>query len=300
VSTIAEGMMINENPVTTLSVNGVAHNLTLTYVTFPGAHRLPDFQLPCDAELFCWFQHSTTPQVYVCLTLPLVVGASNPYFATLGTVTANRPTLSTLFDPATVFLSYRGASLQGRSAADPRPRTKCDPPSLVTYYVATKPTTIATADYQRLQGKDRPGPPKPVADIIQARLVKLGTLVKGITISGSESDSQAGTSAKAMKCYRLEDKDVVGDRVYVGGKGRPGRSLSQELEKAASDMTTPEPGGVKPGDIENILGIVIGVLLGLVLCSAAAYYIWNSVFGHYVKAQELYASSSSALPKTLP
>jgi len=291
--------MINENPVTTLTVNGVAHNLTMAYVTFPGAHRLPDFQLPCDAELFCWFQHSTTPQVYVCLTLPLVVGnsGSNSYFATLGTVTANRPTLSTLFDPTTVFLSYRGASLQGRSAADPRPRTKCDPPSLVTYYVATKPATLAAADYQRLQGKGKErGPPKPVADIIQARLIKLGTLVKGITLSGSKSDSEAGTSAKAMKCYRLEDKDVVGDRVYVGGKGRPGRSLSQELEKAASDMTIPEPeGGVKPGDIENILAIVIGVLLGLVLCSAVAYYIWNNAFGHYVKAQELYA-----VPKTLP
>jgi hypothetical protein len=40
------GLMIDENPMTTFSVDGVQHNLIETYLTIPGAHTLPGQTAP--------------------------------------------------------------------------------------------------------------------------------------------------------------------------------------------------------------------------------------------------------------
>lgn len=306
------GLYINENPMTSLAVNGIPHNLVFTLMLFPGAHRLFDREVPSDAELYCLFQNSSNPNIRILLCLPVDIGEdpSNKYFSTLGTeIRKDRPTLATLFSEDAEFLSYKGAPTFGRNAQNPRLKDFCDPIRIpMTHYVSLTPTFIQANDFLRLRSmvsKDN-APPKPLADVTQARLTKLATLVKGMRIDSQESDKAGGISTAAMKCYRLNpEKDIVNNRVYVGGKNKPGvRTLANELERAASDMssTSVPPSSIQPRDIERIVGIVLGVTIGVVLCATVAVLLWNGTFTNYLNAQKLYNNpvSASKLSMKLP
>jgi hypothetical protein len=98
-----------------------------------------------------------------------------------------------------------------------------------------------------------------------------------------------------MKCVRLDTRrDIVDGKVYVGGTGRPTRTLSKELEEAATDLSYTAlhaDGGIKPGDVERVTGIVVGVLLGLLLVAAITYYVLRGTFG---RSYERVLSQSAA------
>lgn len=305
VTTRAEGLLLTEPSTISLAVNGVRHTLVETIVSFPGGHRLPDYQVPCVAELFFYFRSETDTSRYICMALPIDVGkgASNAYFKTLGqTVQSNRPTIATLFTPTATFLSYRGADLRGRSAKDSRPRTFCDPVAqTVTYYVSMTPTRITSSDLDRLQAiatknKEYSGPPKPTTDAVTRRLLRLGTLVTGIHLdTAAAAAADGGVSTKALKCYRINpEKDIQNEKVYVGGQKRPGgpgdRTLADELERAATDISGAIAAEnientIQPGDIEYVLGIVIGVAISIVLCATIWYVINYTTFTNYLSAQ---------------
>lgn len=301
-----EHIIINENPTTTLTINGIQYNLVGTLLKFPGLHRLFGQQVPSDAEMVCEFKHTRDPSISILLTLPVDIGegSTNPYFSTLGTgVTPNRPTFASLFSEDSDFLSYKGASIFQRSHIRPRPREECDPVKTVyTYYVCLTPANIRAKDFERLYAlsntKNSVQPPKPLTDVKQDRLLKLGTLIQGLRIETSEKTSSDGSiSTSAMKCYRLNpEKDIVQNRVYVGGKKRPGdRTLAKELERAASDMSLPDhESSIQPGDIERVIGIVLGVTIGLVVCATIAVLMWNGTFTNYLNAQKLYNTPLSA------
>lgn len=288
------GLLLNENPQTTLSINGIQHNLLESFIYVPGAHRLPGQQEPSSMEVALYFRDETG-QKTICLCIPVQVGGTNPYFASLNQVTRNRPTIGSLISPASSIISYRGADFRGRTGRDSRPRALCDPVArAVVYYVVMTPTSIAAADYQRLAGiaKDVAGPPKPISEVIESRY-KLLTRIEGMTVVNKPASpaSDGGVSTKAMKCYRLDaDKDVVNDKVYIGG-GAPGSTLDKELAGSGASQADAEDSmdtSIQPGDIEKWIGVIIGVVIAIVIVAFIIYVVWSGSFRNYVKVQRLY------------
>jgi hypothetical protein len=295
------GLVLDENPQTTLSINGIQHNLLESHIFLPGAHRLPGQDEPSVAEVALYFR-TDNRQNEVCLFIPVNIGAPNPYFASLDTIVRNRPTVGTLVSPTSSIISYRGADVRGRNSKDNRPRTMCDPISkIITYYVLMTPTTISAADYQRLKNLavGSVGPAKPITEVIESRY-KLLTRIDGITVINTirpESSKDSGIATKAMKCYRLDkDKDVVNDKVYIGG--HPGSTLDKELtatDATKADGEDSRDTSIQPGDIEKWIGIIIGVVLAILIVSFLIYIIWNGTFRNYMQVQKMH---NSPLPKT--
>jgi hypothetical protein len=294
------GLVLDENPQTTLSINGIQHNLLESYIFLPGAHRLPGQDEPSVAEVALYFR-TDDRQNEVSLFIPVNIGAPNPYFASLDTIVRNRPTVGTLVSPTSSIISYRGADVRGRNSKDNRPRTMCDPISkIITYYVLMTPTTISAADYQRLKdlAAGSVGPAKPITEVIESRY-KLLTRIDGITVINAkqpESSKDRGIATKALKCYRLDkDKDVVNDKVYIGD---PGSTLDKELANSKATVEDNEIGvdtSIQPGDIEKWVGIIVGVLLAILIVSFMIYFIWSGTYRNYMNVQRMH---DSPLPKT--
>ena len=312
-----EGLQVEENTLVTLAINGIQHSLLESVLSFPGGHRLLDRQSPCDAELFLFFRSTRNISNSVCLAIPIDIGAdsaSNPYFSTLEPgVTRTRPSVATLIPSGASLISYKGADIRGRHGSDPYPRTFCDPiKQELTYYVCNKSTRMAVIDYNRLlklSGTQRKGPPKPMTAADPARVRQLASYITDFRIEGGgPKDASAQTTTKSLKCYRLKpDEDVQPDgTVYVGGE-KPGdaSTLDSELKAPSDEALTAleaEQASVKPGDIAQWLGIIIGIIIGLVVCATIAFYALKGVFSNYLNVQKLYnvPISASSLSMKMP
>ena len=310
VQTAGDRLVFQENPMTTLSVNGIQHNVQDSSLLFPGAHKLIGRSGPCPAEAVFQFQHTTIPNRYILVHIPLDVGTgpANSYFSTLTAEVRNdRPTLAALCTKDMKFVSFEGVALRGRTATDIQ-KPKCDPPSsILTYYVSLTPAMITIDDFTRLKAMygTKPAPPKPYTPSAKPeRLTKLCTVIQGIIL---DSDSRAsnvspyGVPTKAMKCVRLDkERDIVGDKVYVNGTNKPGTMLSDELAynndlNAMLGISTPTTeASIQPGDIEQVLGIVVGVILGLLIASAIAVFVYKFIYTGYIQQQQLYATAPTA------
>jgi hypothetical protein len=223
-------------------------------------------------------------------------------------VLKGRPTVETLIPPGATFIAYKGADLRGRDAKRSRLRSKCDPvSSFVTYYLCLKPIYISPIDYKRLKTRFLEeglyvGPVKPLADTVIDRLVRIGLFVSGIKVG--EDVVVAKNSLNNLKCYKIDpNRDIKDGRVYVGGEKAPKRTLQDELSMgddgttgdgdALSDFAS-KSGTIKPGSIEKILSIVIGVLIGLILCATIAYFVMRKTFDNYIPASKLYSGTIKA------
>jgi len=298
ISPRVDGLLVDENPLCTLSVNGIQHNLVETILMIAGAHLLPGQAEPCKAELACYFKSTRDFSKIVCLTFPIEIGegAATQYFKTLGTLTAGRPVLTKIVPTDASFLLYRGADLRGRSGKNKVPSAFCDPvKSIVTYYVCLKPIYMANADYQRFvvrAGAGLQGPPAPITPVVNSRMKELTTRVKGIAIGGpSPYKGKEGSGGvlggpgyptKSMKCFRLDpNRDIVKDKIYVGGKGTP-----TDLKKELSQV--PEDPGILPGDLQNWLSGTLGFIFAVIIAAFAFVFIFSRVFNNYEEAQHLY------------
>jgi hypothetical protein len=297
------GLLLNENTQTTLTINGIQHNLLQSFIYLPGAHRLPGQQDPFPLEVALYFR-TGDGQKEVCLCIPVKVGESNPYFAALNTVVRDRSTVGSLVSPTGSILSYRGADMRGRNGRDSRPRTQCSPiAKVITYYVVMTPTNISAAEYQQLQGiaKGANGPPIAITEVIESRY-KLISRIDGINVVDKKTpllSKDRGVDTKAMKCYRLDkDKDVVNDKVYIGG---PGSTLDKELSGSdatqadGEDSRDDRDNSIQPGDIEKWVGIIIGVTIAILIVAFIIYLVWSGTFRNYMKVQKMH---DSPLPKT--
>ena len=301
ISRNSNGLNIEENPMTTLSVNGIQHNAIMTNLNFPGLHKLPGRREPFLGEINIYFQNIKLPNKLICIAIPLDVGTgpANTYFSTLTEEVRNdRPTMKELISKDATFISFDSVSLLHRNEDNSRPRELCEPPkNIVTYYLSLTPALLLPADFERLSSiYQRSGarPPKPTTDAMPDRLLKLCTRIQGIRIDSAnfqatKSDG-GGVSTKAMKCYKLDsEKDIVGDTVYVDGKNKPGTTLSDELMKAATDMSddvdvTLDP-PIKARDVERTIGIALGVSIALVITATIAIYVYKFIFKGYLQAQ---------------
>ena len=309
ISPRSDGLNVDENPMTTLSVNGIQHNLVECVLMIPGAHRLPSRSEPCVAELACYFRNTNDFTKVVCLCLPIQVGTgdSNRYFSTLGRGTVSgRPLFSSIVPQSAQFLLYRGADLRGRTASNSGAAAFCDPvKQITTHYVCLTPLYIKQEDYQHLvatSGAGRVGPAKPRTPAVFSRLTELCSLVNGIAV-GAPTAIRGGKGVKSnpltdgipttsMKCYRLNtQRDIVGGKVFVGGKGAPAPStLKKELSISNKEIDA----GIMPGDL---LGWIAGVLAFVVAVLLAAYvtvFVFSTIFTNYKEVQTLYKNPISA------
>jgi len=161
---------------------------------------------------------------------------------------------------------------------------------------------ISNKNFTRLRGlcdaKMLKGPPRPFAEISMNRATRILTLITSITLKAPVRlrDADAALSTKSLKCYRIDPKkDIKDDKVYIGGAPSD-TTLADELRKAAdlSSSEPPDDGSVKPGDIEGVVGIVLGVTIGVILCATVAFLIWNGTFTKYLSVQKLYNNPLSA------
>jgi hypothetical protein len=312
VTTRADGFDINENPQTSLDVNGQKYTLVESIMTCPGAHKLKGAD-PSVAEVYLYFKHDMHSTKYACVVIPINIGngSSATYFSTLGDeIRTDRPTVATLLATDAQFLMYDAADTRGRTTKTPAPREFCDPVKrVVTYYVSLTPATILPRDYERLKKYVGAGggPPTVSTSTLERRLTRLVSIVTGMKIDtvAGQAKTTAGTivaptgdgtvSTKQLKCYRIDPKkDIVNNAIYVGGGGsgakQPG-TLADELEASEKELAESEtPAAVQPGDIERILGIVLGVIVGVIACATIAYVLWNRTFKEYVPVQQLYAA----------
>lgn len=303
------GLLLNENPQTTLSINGIQHHLIESFIYIPGAHRLPGQGETSVLEVALYFR-TEDGQKCICLCIPVQVGGaandeSNMYFASLNEIVRNRPTIGNLVSPTSAVLSYRGADMRGRDGRNSRPRQLCDPLTrTVMYYVLLTSATISAAEYQRLKkiSDDANGPPKPITELIESRY-KLLTRIDGINVikaptptTASTKSTNGGVSTKAVKCYRLnKEKDIVDNKIYIG---HPGSTLESELTKSDATQADGEDSrdtSIQPGDIEKWIGIIVGSVVALLIIAFGIYMVWSGTFRDYVKVQKMY---DSPLPKT--
>jgi len=314
---VGQNLQFEESPLTTLSVNGINHNLVSSFLVLPGAHKLGNIQTPYAAEVIFYFQNTKIAKKLISLAIPIEIGegASNAYFSTLtADIRGDRPTLSTLLTKDTSFVSYDGASLLNRTYSDPRPSSFCDVPTVITYYVSLTAARITYNDFVRIQKiyDKTPGPPKPTTSAMSDRMYKLCTMIRGIhldTSSGVKKPGDGGgVSTKAMKCVRLDtEKDIVNDTVYINGKNKPGTNLSDELAKAASGIEDDagiikkdKESAIQPGDIEKAIGTILGIIIGLVIASTVAVILYKFIYLKYVEQQNLYKGVPSIQSLAMP
>jgi hypothetical protein len=315
VTSRADGLLLNENPTVTIAVNGIMYNLVETILTFPGAHRLQNNQNPSVAELFLYFQNTRDFTQHLCLALPVDVGNgdANFYFASLDTgIRKDRPTIGSILPAGAKYIMYKGADLRGRTNADPRPTNMCAPVKrIITYFLCLTPLKITASDYGRLQARAGKiaGPPKPQTEVVQSRLLRIGTLIDEIKVEKETATTKAkdgGIATNAMKCYKLDPaKDIIENKVYVGNADKPtDNTLAKELERATTDFTEDEAAdaAIKPGDIERALGTALGIIVSVVVCAVIAYLVWKYIFRNYLAVQKLYNNpiSASAITNKLP
>lgn len=157
------------------------------------------------------------------------------------------------------------------------------------------------------------GPARPLAEVTVNRFVKLASRVVGISLEDSnsydENTPSGGVSTQSMKCYKLDpSKDIFNDKVYVGGKNRPhARSLQDELNDAATgssgmDIDSQDKSSIKPRDIEAWIGVILGLVIGAVVCATVIVFVWRGTFKNYIGVQKLYNVPVSAgkLTSALP
>ena len=94
---------------------------------------------------------------------------------------------------------------------------------------------------------------------------------------------------EAVKCYRLDqDNDIVDNRVYVGGEGRPANSRMLKIqEQVEAEQNKPIP-GIRSKDVEVLFSSIIGVVIGLFAVGVLLYYTLN--FSFFNKIYDVYKS----------
>ena len=307
--TTVDGFDVDENPQVELAYNGLKHTLYECRLLITGAHRLAGQASVGVAELQAYFRgNGSNEKSIYCLCIPIQVGEGrgNSYFSTLSlNGSGNREKLDSLFGGTTSLLEYIGADLRGRHAEDARPRLICDPVKRVKFLVSLSPAFITATQLERIQklkGTEYKGPPtKFKQSVAKARIEALTTIVPELkfSLSRKPAAAAAGKAApagqdaivpdpegtiptSALKCHRIDvAKDVKGDRIYVD----PGKTTLKDELDAASDISRMadfnENASVPPGRIEAIVGGILGVVVGVVLCALFAFLALNYSYPNY-------------------
>ena len=84
---------------------------------------------------------------------------------------------------------------------------------------------------------------------------------------------------EAVKCYKLDqDEDIVNDRLYINGEGRPVKTQMEKLQEEVAALKGKSIPGVALQDIEIISSSLAGTLLGVLIIGIIIYYGLNFMF----------------------
>ena len=332
---------INENPTTSIHFNGFMYNLSKSYLCIPGVHKIAGETKVCDAEIVIVFnpsQSSSADKRPIMLCIPVESGIrinpkSEKYFATLGTgVTANRPTLGSILQPKSTFLTYNGFNFLLRLSTTNTLKTCSEIPNSLTnnvrYLVCQNSIGMTVSDFDRFNGKlarkPRPvgandyapleqlvKPPKATDDPSLARVMELMTRITNVTIQAGDAlvtpscaSKFMGIPTKSMKCKPLRP----GARGLTIDMKKGGETLDKELARTKSalnemDLGRLDPGidesattYFQPGDVERAIGVFFGIMGGLLICAIVAFLVQRFVFTGYVSVIEHKEAAALKLP----
>jgi len=316
---------INENPTTSIQFNGFMYNLSQSYLCMPGVHKIAREAKVCDAEIVILFKPSQTgvnqqPPILFCIPVESGIRInpqSQKYFSTLTTgVTANRPTLGSILQPKSTFITYNGFNFMLRVGDDKLKACgdiPVSPTNNVRYLVCQNAIGMAAEDYIRLNGqlarKPRPvgandytpleqlvKPPLCITEISKDRFVQLTTRITNVIVEADDAlavaavkNSKSGISTSALKCKPIRVKQDGG--LLMDGKAA-GSTLDKELAKTEEALKNVDSGELdpgihdtsttsrfQPGDIENGISIFLGLLFGVLSVSLIIYLIQKFVYG---------------------
>ena len=307
---------INENPTTSMYYNGVMYNLVDSILSFPGIHTIAGFSKPCDAEMILTFQTSHAnvlglPKILLCVAVQSGVRmtpASKKYFKTLTTgATAGRPTLAAILPKDVSYLEYQGFDVSllysgAKCSALPQART-----NIAQYLVCQWPIGMMTADFQRFRSeipmssppvgsgiapKQLTLPPTPVSDLTRKRFLSQVTRLTNVVVEGETRVASSPTIQKgekgipvaSVKCQPVKRNGAEG-KLTMDMTGRKlTTSLEEELQEEKTALSD-DPGIEQCkniGDWEIGMATILGVLVGIVLCSVVMYYVLQWIYSDYL------------------
>jgi len=295
-----DGMTIDESPLATLTYSNNKYALYDTVIWKNGAHREFKTDRNYDLEMNLYFRDTFDPNKIMAVAIPIMIDDSRakPYFTELANQNANMRTynLETLVDTGSSALTYKGIDMRQRRDGTPYNAPQCkNAASNMTWFVLGQ-TYISTADANRIRGMAFPSnvnPPQPTHEITIERTRQMTMLVAKVGVSGTPGHAESFSSnrsenmylTRALQCQRIDPKlDVKNDAVYLDRK-RGTRNLQEELDAASSleqplfDVSTNT--GVRPKQIEDILALTIGIVMGVVLFGLIAYYLLQYIYKGY-------------------
>lgn len=299
------GFIIDESPLVTLYYNGIDYTLKQTQLLIRGehggSHILPGMTTPPVGEVLLFFERADA--LPYCVAIPIVAqkGVGNVYFQQLVRTARNRSAITSIIDSETELLQYTGSDLRYRWGSDPKtafPPWACQATRRVRYLVCTRPTNILPADLLTMTsalGTLYKGPVTAKTPLTPTDVQTFVMRIPKIVIEGPKKVANGPASAdgvyltRELQCRRIDTtKDIEGDRVYVGGKERPGDSTLDKELLAASDSQAayldPVDGKttIQPGTIETVLALILGSILGFVLLVGAFFFFWKMTGRNYV------------------
>ena len=106
---------------------------------------------------------------------------------------------------------------------------------------------------------------------------------------------------EAVKCYKLDqDQDIVNDRLYINGNGRPVKTQMEKLQEEVAALKGKSIPGLALQDVEFMISSVVGTLLGILIVGVALFFILNFLYengieGAYTQTTTLYGRIMSQM-----
>lgn len=293
------GCKVDETALASFFYNGLQYSLSEAFLYLPGLHRLPNRPAPEVVELCLFFVGGEMNRDIRCLCIPVQVGSGRgtDYFSELGkSVSSRKTTLESLLDPTSSLVMYVGKDVvRGREKGDRM--NDCNTYTRVTYFVCQSPAFLHEVDLQRIRGLTAgvlKGPPEPLnGPASAARIQTLVTVLPSMKVGAKDGQNAAQkpvkvtlgdtVTLKQMKCRPLDvDKDIQNGTIYIGGKRASDSTLEDELQKAAAlSKSWEDQGTVLPGDIENVLGGVLGVGIAITIVAFLVFLVMMFVYRDY-------------------
>lgn len=292
-----DGLNVEESPLTEITYNNSKYALYDTVLWKSGAHRNFKAKANYDLEMNLYFRDVFNPFKQIAVAIPITIDdtQANAYFTEMADQNpgVRSHSLEKIITTGSV-LMYKGIDLRNRNSDKPYAAAQCkDAKSNLVWYVL-QPAFISSKDAARIRALaifSNVLPPAPMHELTLERVRTMGSIISTIdlksTIDKNNADKLQDAAkngiylTRALQCQRINPAtDVKKGAVYLNTA--PKRSLQDELNEKAADSTSQLQGGVvsgfRPKHIEDILALVIGILLGIVIFSFAAYFITKIFF----------------------
>jgi hypothetical protein len=122
----------------------------------------------------------------------------------------------------------------------------------------------------------------------------------------SSADKAAATKGiyltRALQCQRIDPvRDVKKNVVYLPDSRKT--TLKEELETAASldePLIDGRDTGIRASEVENLIALILGIVVGILLFGIIAYYIMLYVYKDYVQTITINKAITNAAADAAP